>query len=76
MFFLKLVRPALVASALFTLLTNTAFAQDASEAALNAGREIMVNSGMGNSFAQIVPGIMEQLAVTIVRTRQLADGST
>ena len=29
----------------------------------------MIASGMARSFAQIVPGVMEQLAVNVVRTR-------
>ena len=69
MSFLKFVRPALTAAAIFSAMPGAVLAQEASEAALNAGREIMVNSGMGNSFARIVPGIMEQLAVTLTRTR-------
>lgn len=69
MTFLKYARPVLAAVALLAGLPVAAMAQDATEAALNAGREIMVNSGMGNSFARIVPGIMEQLAVTVTRTR-------
>ena len=41
----------------------------ATPAQLAAAREVMLASGMSGAFAQVVPGIMEQLAVTIVRTR-------
>lgn len=68
MSFLKFARPILAAG-LFALLPLTAHAQQATEAQVAAGREVMIASGMARSFAQIVPGVMEQLAVNVVRTR-------
>ena len=68
MSFLKFARPILAAG-LFSLLSLPAHAQQPTEAQVAAGREVMIASGMARSFAQIVPGVMEQLAVNVVRTR-------
>ena len=69
MSFLNLARPLLAASLLALAPLPPAYAQQATEAQIAAGREVMIASGMAKSFAQIVPGVMEQLAVNVVRTR-------
>ena len=70
MSFLKIARPLLAAALLSTMTISVAYAQQPpSETQLAAGREVMIASGMARSFAQIVPGIMEQLAVNVTRTR-------
>lgn len=69
MSFLKFARPLLAASLLAVLPLSAGYAQQATEGQIAAGREVMIASGMARSFAQIVPGVMEQLAVNVVRTR-------
>ena len=68
MLFLKIARPLLAAALFAALPLFGAFAEE-TPAQLAAAREVMISSGMAKSFAQIVPGIMEQLAVNVVRTR-------
>jgi uncharacterized protein len=66
--FLKLARP-IIAAAMFAALPLSGAFAEATAPQLAAAREVMIASGMAKSFAQIVPGIMEQLAVNVVKTR-------
>ena len=68
MSFLKIARP-LIAAACFAIMPLSALHAQVTDAQVAAGREVMIASGMARSFAQIVPGIMEQLAVNVTRTR-------